>query len=214
MAQLTGPLMSLTAKGTIAKTITYGNWKGIQYARTRVIPANPQSTEQTNTRQVFRYLQDLYKFFPTIAREPWIAAVAGVPMTAQNMLLSKNVFPLRLATDLDDLVLSPGARGGIPPSDIVVTPGVGSLSVAVTAPTGPSGWILTAAQGVAVPDQDPHDVIAGSPVAAEDTTSTYTVVFSGLESAQTYQVGIWLKWETPTGTAAYSVALRDTGLTT
>lgn len=215
MARLTGPLMSLGASGTIAQTLTYADWKGIPYARTRVIPSNPRSTSQTQTRESFAYLQDLYKFFPSIAREPWIAAVRGIPMTAQNMLLSKNVSALRLDTDLNALVLSPGAAGGIPPTDIVVTPGNDQLSVAVTAPAPPSGWTLVAAQGVVVFDQDPHDPLnANTPVAQEDLTSTYTLVFTGLASAALYQVGVWLKWTTPNQSTAYSIALRDTGLTT
>lgn len=209
MAVLTGPLMSLSASGTIAKTIVYANWKGIQYARTRVIPANPQSTQQTNTRTVFTFLQDYYKFAPTIAREPWIAATLGIPMTPINMVISKNVFAMRLATDLDDMTFSPGARGGVPPSAIVSTPGSGTLSVAVTAPTAPSGWTLTAAQGVVMKDQDPHLPIASTPVAVEDLTSTYTLLFSGLTGSSVYQIAVWLKWLTPNGDSAYSVALRD-----
>lgn len=209
MAVLNGPLMSLSAKGTIAKTLTYASWKGIQYARTRVVPANPQSTEQTKTRDVFRYLQDFYKFAPSIAREPWIAATTGIPMTPQNMILSKNVFNLRDATDLDLMVLSPGARGGIPPTSIVSTPGSGTLTIAVTAPTGPTGWTLTAAQGVVLRDQDPHDAIVSAPQAIEDTTSAYSLAFTGLTSSVIYQIGVWLKWETPSGDTAYSVALRD-----
>lgn len=209
MARLTGPLMSLGASGTIAKTLTYGDWKGISYARTRVVPANPQSISQTQTREVFAFLQEYYKFAPAIAREPWIAAVTGIPMTTINLVLSKNVSQLRTQTDLDLMTYSPGARGGIPPSGIVITPGVGTLSVAVSAPSLPSGWTITAAQGVAMKDQDPHDGIEASPVAAEDLTSTYTVAFSGLLSSTIYQVAIWLKWLTPNGDAAYSVALRD-----
>lgn len=201
--------MSLTAAGTIAKTLTYANWKGIQYARTRVVPANPRSTQQTNTRRVFAFAGDYYKFAPTIAREPWIAAATGIPMTPQNMVASRNVGALRLATDLDLMIFSPGARGGIPPSAIVSTPGSGQLSVAVTAPTGPSGWTLTAAQGVVLKDQDPHDAIESSPVAIEDTTSPYTLLFTGLISAAPYQIAVWLKWMTAAGDAAYSVALRD-----
>jgi hypothetical protein len=209
MAVLTGPLMSLSASGTIAKTLTYGTWKGIQYARTRVIPANPQSSSQTQTRTVFTFLQDYYKFAPTIAREPWIAAVTGIPMTAQNLLISKNISAMRTQTDLDAMVLSPGAKGGTPPSAIISTPGSGTLTVAVTAPTLPAGWTITAAQGVVIKDQDPHLALASSPVAVEDTTSTYSLVFSGLTGGSIYQIGVWLKWLTPNGDAAYSVALRD-----
>lgn len=214
MAVLTGPLMSLSASGTIADTITYANWKGVQYARTRVIPSNPQSTEQTRTRTVFSFLQEYYKFAPSIARQPFIAAVLGIPMTPINMVLSKNVFNLRTEVDLDLMVFSPGAGGGIPPSAIVVTPGNDQLSVAVTAPTAPTGWTLTAAQGVVLKDQDPHDAIESTPIAVEDLTSTYTLLFTGLVGAAVYQVAVWLKWLTPNGNTAYSVALRAQGTPT
>lgn len=209
MARLTGALFSLSASGTIADTLTYGNWKGISYARTRVIPANPQSIEQTKTREVFRFLQDLYKFMPSTGREPWIAATTGIPMTPINMLLSKNVGLLRDETDLNLLIMSPGAKGGIPPASITPTPGSGSISVAVTPPTIPTGWMITAAQGMVILGQDPHDPLAGTPQADEDLTSTYTLDFTGLTSSVPYELGVWLKWLTPNGDAAYSVALRD-----
>lgn len=209
MARLTGPLMSLGASGTLAKTLTYGAWKGISYARTRVIPANPQSSAQTQTRQVFAFLQDYYKFAPSIAREPWIAAVTGIPMTEINLVLSKNVGLLRTETTLDLMVFSPGAKGGIPPASIAPTPGSGTVTVAVTAPSAPSGWTLTSAQGVVLKDQDPHDPIGDTPQAQEDTTSSYSLAFTGLTSSVPYQVAVWLKWLTPNGDAAYSVALRD-----
>lgn len=209
MAVLTGPLMSLSASGTIARTLTYGNWKGIPYARTRVIPANPQSISQSQTRDVFAFLQNYYKFAPTIAREPWIAATVGIPMTPINMVLSKNTGILRTETDLDLMVFSPGARGGIPPAGIISTPGSGTLTVAVTAPTAPAGWTITAAQGVVMKDQDPHLAIASSPVAVEDLTSTYSLAFTGLTGSAIYQIAVWLKWMTPNGDAAYSTALRD-----
>lgn len=209
MAQLTGPLMSLKASGTIAKTLVYSRWKGIDYARTRVIPANPQSVSQTQTRTVFTFLQDLYKRMPSIAREPWIASAVGNPFTPTNQFLSKNVAPLREEIDLANLVFSPGALGGSPPTGIVTTPGSGQLSVAVSTPTPPTGWTLTAAQGMVVRDQDPHLAIVEAPHAIEDLTSTYTLVFTGLTSGEDYRIGVWLKWLTSTGNIAYSVAVND-----
>lgn len=208
MAVVTGPLMSLSARGTIAKTITFAPWKGIQYARTRVIPANPQTTGQTMTREVFAFLQSYYKFAPSIAREPWDAAATGVPVTPINLVIQKNLALLRTPTDLNLMVLSPGARGGSPPTAAVSTPSTGQLSIAVTAPAIPSGWTITAAQGVAIKDQDPHDPLTSTIVAAEDTTSTYAVVLTGLDGGDVYQWGVWLKWMTPNGNDAYSVALR------
>jgi len=214
MAKVTGALMSLTASGTIAQTLTYAAWKGVNYVRTRVIPANPRSTAQQSTRNVFKFVNDLYKFLPGIAREPWIAAVRSQAMTEANLFASKNVGVLRDETDLAMITLSPGAAGGIPPQSIVLTPGTNQISVAVTGAAGPTGWTLTAAQAVAVKDQDPHDAVQASPVAGEDTTDPYTIVLDGLDTGDLYQVGVWLKWLTATGATAYSTALMDSATPT
>lgn len=50
MAKVTMPLMSGSASGQIAKGIVFAGWKGIQYVRKYVIPANPMSTGQGDYR--------------------------------------------------------------------------------------------------------------------------------------------------------------------
>jgi hypothetical protein len=209
MAKISGGLFSLSASGTLADTLTFSRWKGIPYARTRVIPANPQTTDQTQTRDVFSFLQALYKRLPAIGTEPWIASAVGNPLTPINAIIKANIPPLRTAVDLDLMILSPGSGGGLPPAAVVVTPGSGQLSIAVTAPTPPTGWTVVSAQAVALRDQDPHDDLIAAPVAGEDTTSPYTIVLTGLTGSQVYQVGVWIKWMTASGKTAYSTATRS-----
>lgn len=55
MPRLTGPLFSLDARQTLAKTIVYSAWKGLNYARLRVIPYNPKSTAQQGVRNTLTY---------------------------------------------------------------------------------------------------------------------------------------------------------------
>ena len=52
MAKVTGPLMSMDARGAIGKAIVFMGWKGIKDARMWLKPANPQSTGQGNIRTV------------------------------------------------------------------------------------------------------------------------------------------------------------------
>ena len=54
MAKTTGPLFSLEASGTIAKTITYSRWKGRPYTRVRVVPLNPYDPDQVAARNRIR----------------------------------------------------------------------------------------------------------------------------------------------------------------
>jgi len=55
MPRLTGPLFSLDARQTLGKTIVYSAWKGINYARLRVIPYNPKSAYQTGVRNTMTW---------------------------------------------------------------------------------------------------------------------------------------------------------------
>lgn len=50
MAKVAGPLFSLRASGAIAETLVYFAWKGLKVVRSYVVPANPQSTDQTTQR--------------------------------------------------------------------------------------------------------------------------------------------------------------------
>lgn len=53
MAKVKGPLFSLSASGQIAKTLVYGDWKGIDVVRKYVIPANPNTAGQQTQRGIF-----------------------------------------------------------------------------------------------------------------------------------------------------------------
>ena len=56
MAKVKGPLFSLEASGSVAKTVVYSKWKGRQYVRQHTIPLNPQSTLQVNVRTAMTLL--------------------------------------------------------------------------------------------------------------------------------------------------------------
>lgn len=56
MAKLKGPLFSLAAAGSIAKTLVYARWKGVQWVRVHVIPANPDTQLQKDQRGYLRTL--------------------------------------------------------------------------------------------------------------------------------------------------------------
>ncbi len=56
MAKVKGPLFSLEASGSVAKTVVYSKWKGRQYVRQHTIPLNPQSEKQVNVRTAMTLL--------------------------------------------------------------------------------------------------------------------------------------------------------------
>jgi hypothetical protein len=212
MAKPTAPLFGFEARGQIGKTLVYANWRGVRYVRERVVPTNPQSPAQMDTRAVFSWLNDYYKNAPALGTAPWEAAALGQPFTGRNKLLSVNVPLLRSQTDITALVFSPGANGGPALDSISAAPGsaAGSITATATPPSPPPGWTIQAVVFLAIPQQDPHGPIVLPISALEDTTSPYSVTFTGLEAGQEYVVGAYPRWQRPDGRQAYGPSLSTT----
>jgi len=214
MAKPTAPLLSFGASGQLGKTLVYGSWRGRQYVRRHVTPSNPQSAEQTVTRNCFSFLQSVYKFAPALVTDVWTAAARGLPATDRNMFTKSNLPVLRGESDLANIVLSNGALGGPPPSGLVVTPGNNLLTCDVSVPaTVPQGWTIYSAIVACIEDQDPDTGVLFTITAGEDLTSTYQVVLSGLNE-NPYEVRAWLKWNRPDGSFAYSPDISGSGTPT
>lgn len=92
MTRVTGPLFSLTASGTIGDVITYSNWKGLAYVRTRVIPANPQTAGQTSIRNTLTggvsAWQDTASV-PATSKASWDFYASGTGMSGFNRYIKK-----------------------------------------------------------------------------------------------------------------------------
>jgi len=208
MGKTTAPLLSFGASGQIAQTLVYSKWKGRGYARRYVIPSNPQTAEQSLTRNTFRWLSDVWKQAPADFTLAFNAYAQGKVMTGRNALVKFELPNLREETDLANFVFSPGALGGLPPASITVTPGADQLTVACTAPAVlPSGWTIARAIFGIIPDQDPQTDIDYIITTMEDASSAYSVVFTGLDEIL-YRAGAWFEWTRPDGKLAYSPSLQ------
>ena len=62
MAKVSGPLFSVEASGAYAGSLVFAKWKGRQYARQLVIPANPRSLDQETARNAMRVAGSAQKF--------------------------------------------------------------------------------------------------------------------------------------------------------
>lgn len=208
MAKLTAPLLALSARGTIADTLTYSAWKGIDYVRQRVIPANPQTAAQDLTREVFRVLSQMWVQMQTLARAPWIASAVGKAFTHRNSLIHTNLSPMRSEVDMDAFIGSPGALAGMAPASISAIFGAGSISVTIGAPTLPPDWTIDAGVAFAFPDQDPHDNFVGPVKEAEDLVTPYVAVIAGCAAPLgTWQATGFFRYLRPDGRTAYGPAL-------
>jgi len=88
MAKVTGPLLSMDARGKIADSIVFMGWKGIQTVRKFVIPANPNTQAQQDVRAymtnaVGRY-RDASMLGPDKVAWDAYAATEAKPMSGFN----------------------------------------------------------------------------------------------------------------------------------
>jgi hypothetical protein len=216
MPKVTAPLLSFGASGQIAQTQVYSSWKGQPYVRRYVTPANPRSTAQTATRDVFTWLNAVWRIAPADFIAPWQTAVQSRRMIDRNLWIQQNLPILRPGTDLTGMVMSPGAKGG-PASPITVTPGNDQLTFAGVAPSPlPSGWTIVKMVGAAILQQDPHIDQDYEILTVEDATSGYSVVMSGLGSVSAYVAAGWWVYQRSASETdlAYSAAIAAEYTTT
>lgn len=79
MARLTGPLLSVSAKKSIARTVTYYHSRGMDLARQRVDPYQPRTHDQVAQRTLFSTAVALIVTLITPWKASWKteASVAG-----------------------------------------------------------------------------------------------------------------------------------------
>lgn len=195
MSKVSAPLLSFGASGQVGKSVVFGTWKGVSYARRHVIPANPRSTEQTLTRNVFSWLNNVYKIAPSEFTAAWRAAVKGRALTDRNLFMQQNIPILRDMPDLTGMVFSPGAKGGLPAS-VTITPGNDQVTIAAPAPDPlPSGWTVVRFIAAAIRQQEPGVGAFYEIVADDDPTAAYSVTLTGLADAADYMGAGWFEFQ-------------------
>ena len=214
MAKVTGPLLSLGAAGSIAKTQVYSKWKGRPYVRRHTIPSNPDTAAQQLTRNLFTWLNNVWKNAPSGLSDPWNLYATGQVLTGRNAFVGQNIKAMRNEVDLDLMVFSPGAKGGVAPSAVAAVGGILQIDVTLTAPSIPTGWTITQAWAVAIPQQNPQVGVLYTPVVNFDAAAPYVVNLAGLTAATIYEVGAWFEWAKPDGSIAYSASVNDQATTT
>lgn len=97
--KLTGPMFSLDARGTIGSAITFSFWKGVNYARARVIPNNPKTADQTKIRDLITDASVAWKLGSTVGgvtidasyKLAYTTAAAGMAKSGFNLYIADAV---------------------------------------------------------------------------------------------------------------------------
>lgn len=211
MAKLTGPLLSFGARGAIGKTLVTAKTRGIAYARSYVIPSNPQTVAQQATRTLFSQLREAYKLAPSGITAAWEAFAQGRPFYGVNKFVGENIRVLLGEMDFANMIFSPGAKGGIPPTSFAAVTGAndGEIDFTFVLPTPPDGWALHSVVVAGFPDQTPGGIFDGPFNQEIVLAPTLTGTIDGFGAGEEVAIGGWVVWTKPNGTLAYSVGTTD-----
>ena len=72
MAIVKGPAFSLDASGSLADAIVFSKWKGRNYIRQLVTPANPRSGAQTGFRASMKFLAQIWAGLSDADKVSWL----------------------------------------------------------------------------------------------------------------------------------------------
>ena len=117
MARVTGPLMSLSASGSIGKALTYGKWKGRQWCREWFTPENPSTAAQVNVRTAMTLLIASWQGLAQGNKDAWDAYADPFNMAGVNKYVSRGMdaYVAQLTTAVTPLSVS---LVGDPPADV------------------------------------------------------------------------------------------------
>jgi len=87
MAKVTGPLMSMDARGALGKAIVFSNWKGVAVVRQFVIPSNPNTAAQQSVRAAFSSAVEVFKTLSAEDKTAWGRRASGLAMSGYNALV-------------------------------------------------------------------------------------------------------------------------------
>jgi len=215
MAKVKAPLISLGAGGSIAKSVVFAKWRGVPYARVHVVPANPQTTAQTLTRECFQFGDDQFKRMLALAQSVWNAAAQGKAFTARNKFISSYVSRLRPQPDMTDYLSSPGVNGGLPLISFSAVAGgaSGEIDVSATIPPVPVDWVHDAVVYTAFLDRAPDTQMTDFMEEEESLAAAWTVgpprvsslTFTGLTAGADYCVSAFLRSTRADGVIAYGI---------
>lgn len=162
-------MMSLDASGTIGNAIVFSKWKGRNYVRERVIPANPKSGGQVGMRAMLKFLAQSWSAIGSTPQATWETRAAASSISPFNAFTSYNQKRWRNFTGPSDTY--PEATDDVDSTLGALTLVLGERSITVTqaVTTAADGWgILIFRSPTGTFDTGWDNLIAAVPISGTD----------------------------------------------
>lgn len=142
MVKVFGPMMSFDATGTLGKIATFSKWKGRNYVRSRVIPANPKSGLQTGMRSMFKFLSQQWSGMSAPDKATWVTLAEAKVVSPFNAYVSQG--QLRWKNFNSPSQAYPAAEVGVLGTPAATFPsaagGVSSITISMQLSAAADNW--------------------------------------------------------------------------
>lgn len=140
MVKVNAPALSLDASGSLAGSLVFAKWKGRNYVRSLVRPANPQSGGQTGVRSMFRFLTQQWASLTAGEQATWEDRAEDSAISPFNAYVAYNQFRWRnfLAPTQEYPEAETSFSGTMGAASAVA--GVRSITVTQAVTTAGNGW--------------------------------------------------------------------------
>lgn len=196
MPVLTGPIFSLQARGSLAKTLIFNDRKGVAVARQMVTGAQPRTPAQQNHRALFAWLSNLWAGNSVSFQDNFSEEITPTNLPPRNKYMQLNLPLLKGQTTISRLSVSPGNGGAPLPISLTITPGLGSLTWTLKIPASSPGWTYIAGTVYFIRQQNPltdSDFVLGNSVDfGNPASNTITGLVAGADYVCMGEI-FWLK---------------------
>lgn len=165
MARITLSPLIVDIRSKVADMV-FSKWRGQNYVRSRVVPANPNTVDQQLYRNTVKWLVEVWQKMPTILKNSWRYYASGMGISGWNAFMSANIKKGTLSQELvlsyandSTLVLTAWAAGGtgshsiltdFTPTPVATGKRLYAFAVAATPQYTSPAWVSVAA-GVSSP---------------------------------------------------------------
>lgn len=209
MAKLTGALLSLEARGSISKSITYRKFKTLRVASLHK-PRRGPSFKTLNARaDLMIYLSALWWLSQQFFRAGWLNVTSKKYPSSFQEYLAHNLHALSKQTNLDKFVFTAKRSAYPPPAANVVTTSFGSFTSTVTATPPPGNDTHGLMAWAWIEQGNPQLNFASGVKMGSKPNPPYIHTQTGLISGATYVLGVWQQVITPKGKVIASSTLSQ-----
>lgn len=129
MVKVQAPAISLDASGSLAGALVFSKWKGRNYVRSLVKPANPQSGGQTGVRAAFKFLSQEWAGLGTTEKATWDDLAEQLVVSPFNAYMRFNLLRNRnfLGMTQDETMAPPAGVDAI--DDFAAVAGIRQITI-------------------------------------------------------------------------------------